>query len=269
MRDEHDSTSAQARWKTAITRIRPNEILLRGYPIDELMGRVPFSHVAYLVMTGELPSAAQGALVDAILVACLDHGVTPPSALNARHAASTGASLSAAVAAGVLAINRSHGGSAEEAMKFLLEGELWREGSGIHLGEMGERLARAELDAGRRVPGFGHRYHEDDPRTRRLLSLAREAKVAGAHVELALALEAALSKILARTMPLNIDGAIAAILCDLGVEVELASAFFILARVPGLIAHAVEEQRRFPPMREIDPKLHEYDGPPERSLEKK
>lgn len=264
MSDERESPGGG--WKTAITRIRPNEILLRGYRVEELMGKVPFSQVAFLVLTGELPTPAQGTLIDAIFVACIDHGVTPPSALNARQAASTGASLSGAAAAGMLAINRSHGGSAEEAMKFLLEGEHWRVGSGIDFSEMGERLARAELDAGRRIPGFGHRYHDDDPRTRRLILLSRAAKVAGSHVELALALEAALTKILGRPMPLNIDGAIAAILCDLGVEVELASAFFLLARVPGLIAHAVEEQRRFPPMREIEPKLHEYDGPPERSL---
>lgn len=261
-----NETETQTRWKTAITKVQTNEILLRGYPIEELMGRLPFAHVAYLVMTGELPTPAQGALIDAILVACIDHGVTPPSALNARYAASTGAPINAAAASGILAINRSHGGSAEDAMKFFIESEHWRKGAGLSFAEIAERFIRAELDAGRRIPGFGHRMHEDDPRTKRLISLAREANVAGAHVELAIHLEAALSKAAGRPIPINIDGVIAAILCDLGVDTEIAGAFFMLARVPGLIAHAIEEQKRFHPMRNIDPKLHEYDGPPLRHL---
>jgi citrate synthase len=253
-------------WKTGITRLQENEILLRGYRIEALMGRVPFADVAYLTLTGELPTLSQGKLIDAILVACIDHGVTPPSSLNARHAASTGAPINAAAAAGLLAINRSHGGSAEEAMRFFLEGEHWRAGAGLSFAEIADRLVRAEIDGERRIPGFGHRLHADDPRSVRLLELAREAKVAGSYVALAQALEASLQKLSKKHLPLNVDGAIAAILCDLGVEVEVASAFFMLARLPGMIAHAVEEQRRFPPMRGIDPKRHEYDGPPERPL---
>jgi citrate synthase len=254
-------TSEPTRWKTAITKIQANGILLRGYPIEELMGNLPFAHVAFLVMTGELPTPAQGAFIDAVLVACIDHGVTPPSALNARHAASTGAPINTAAAAGLLAINRSHGGSAEEAMKILLESEHWRSSADISVADMAERFVQGELDTGRRIPGFGHRYHDEDPRTKRLLELARQANVAGNHVELALGIEAALTRTLQRSMPLNVDGIIAAVLCDMGVDVELAGSFFMLARLPGLIAHAAEEQRRHTPMRDIDPKLHDYDGP--------
>lgn len=253
-------------WKTGITRLQENEILLRGYRIESLMGRVPFADVAYLTLTGELPTLAQGRLIDAILVACIDHGVTPPSSLNARNAASTGAPLNAAAAAGLLAVNRSHGGSSEEAMRFFQEGEHWRDGSGFSAPEIAERLVRAEIDAERRIPGFGHRLHERDPRADRLLTLAREAEVSARYVELALAIEDALHRLSGRLLPLNIDGAIAAILCDLGVEADIASAFFMLARLPGMIAHAVEERQRFAPMREIDPKRHEYDGPAERPL---
>jgi citrate synthase len=257
------------RWTTAITKIQANEILLRGYPIEELMGKLPFAHVAFLIMTGELPTKAQGEFIDAMLVACIDHGVTPPSALNARHAASTGAPLNAAAAAGILAINRSHGGSAEEAMKVFLESEHWRNSAGISFQEMAERFVLGELDSGRRIPGYGHRYHEEDPRTKRLLELARAANVAGAHVDLALAIESVLSKTLQRSMPLNVDGIIAAVLCDMNVPVEIASSFFMLARLPGLVAHALEEQQRHTPMRDIDPKLHEYDGPQKRHIKGK
>ncbi len=64
-----------------------------------------------------------------------------------------------------------------------------------------------------------------------------------------------------------ITGAIAAVLCELDFWTNLANAFFILARVPGLVAHAAEEQERQRPMRKIDPANHEYDGPSERHLE--
>src|SRR5687767_1668523 len=107
-------TDAEGAWRTALTRIEPNEIRLRGYRLDELMGQVTFAQAIILLLTGELPSAAIGELVDAMLVASIDHGATPPSTLAARTVASTGAPLGAAVAAGLLGINRFHGGAIED-----------------------------------------------------------------------------------------------------------------------------------------------------------
>src|SRR5262249_2945373 len=92
-------------WNSAITRIEPNRVAVRGYDIAELMGRVSFGAAAYLILTGELPKPEVARLMDGILVSSIDHGATPPSALAARTAASTGASLSAAVAAGIMSIN--------------------------------------------------------------------------------------------------------------------------------------------------------------------
>ncbi len=78
------------------------------------MGKISFSQAIYLVLKGELPSPEVGRLLDAIFVSSVDHGAGPPSVLAARTVASTGAELNAAVAAGVLAINRFHGGAIEE-----------------------------------------------------------------------------------------------------------------------------------------------------------
>src|SRR2546423_6794765 len=101
-------------WNTAVTRVEPNRVAVRGYDIAELMGRVSFGAAAYLILTGEMPKPKVARLMDAILVSSIDHGATPPSALAARTAASTGASLSAAVAAGIMSINRHHGGAIED-----------------------------------------------------------------------------------------------------------------------------------------------------------
>src|SRR5947199_5157737 len=103
----------KATWNTAITRVEPNKVAVRGYNIAELIGRVSFGAAVYLILTGELPSPAVARLMDAILVSSIDHGATPPSALAARTVASTGATLSAAVAAGIMSINRHHGGAIE------------------------------------------------------------------------------------------------------------------------------------------------------------
>src|SRR2546427_5013721 len=110
------------RWRTALTSIAPNSILIRGYPVDEMMGRLSFADAVYLLLMGELPSPAIGRMFDAILVSSLDHGVTPPSTLAARNVATTGAPLKDSVSAGVLAFGPRHGGDIESCMRYLDSG---------------------------------------------------------------------------------------------------------------------------------------------------
>src|SRR5216110_3877121 len=112
-------TDKNAVWNTAITRVEPNKVAVRGYDIADLMGRVSFGAAVHLILTGELPAPPVARLMDAILVASIDHGATPPSALAARTVASTGASLSASVAAGISAVNKHHGGAIEDCARYL------------------------------------------------------------------------------------------------------------------------------------------------------
>lgn len=253
-------------WNTAITETAPNAIRVRGYAADALMGRVSFAQAIYLVLRGELPTDTEGALLDAILVACIDHGATPPSTLAARTAASTGAPLNAALAAGILSINAHHGGAIEASMRLFREVRSVQGAQGI----MVEAAARQVMDAyraeGRRLPGFGHRLHVQDPRSTRLLRLAADAEIPETYLVISQTLETLLEVSTGRPLPLNVDGAIAAVLSALGFAPELANAFFIMARVPGLVAHVVEEQTRQKPVRRIHPTHHAYDGPPPRTL---
>ncbi len=120
--------------------------------------------------------------------------------------------------------------------------------------------------AGQRVPGIGHRIHDNDPRTARLFALAQDADLDGDGVRLLAQIQKTLAQ-KGKSLPINVDGAIAALLVDLDFPPELANAFFFMARVPGLVAHVHEEQTRERPMRRIHPTDHGYDGPKDRSLD--
>ena len=165
---------SETNWKTAITQIEPNEVRLRGYRIDELMGRVTFAQAIFLALTGELPAPNTAKLLDAMLVSSIDHGATPPSALAARTAASTGASLNSAVATGVLSINRFHGGAIYDCMGVLEEGINHASDSGISIDQAAEELVSSYREKKKRIAGLGHRIHNDDPRTKKLFALAEE-----------------------------------------------------------------------------------------------
>jgi citrate synthase len=267
-KERRNRAPAPNEWPTALTRIAPNEIDIRGYPVDELMGRLMFSEGIYLLLRGELPTPSIGRLFTAVLLSSLDHGVTPPSTLAARHVASSGSPLSSAVAAGVLAFGNYHGGDIEAVMRCLQEGIALH-----HAGKSYEDAARILLDAhcgiGLTPPGFGHRIHTRDPRAARLMQLAHELELDGEHCRLLRVVERVLNATPGRAqhpLPLNIDGAIAAVCGDLGFDPEIGNGLFIISRVPGLLAHAVEEKARHSPMRRIEPKNAYYDGPERKRL---
>lgn len=253
-------------WKTSITKVEPNKLLLRGYRIDELMGNITFAQAVFLAIKGELPREKETKIIDAMLVSSIDHGVTPPSCLSARTIASAGAPLNAAVAGGILAISKHHGGAIEDCMKVIQEAVKRKKDTNKTETEMATILINEYKGKNRRLPGFGHRIHTKDPRTIKLFQIAFDLGIAGEHVSMAKAIEDAMEKDSGKKLPINVDGAIATLLCEMNFPPELANAFFILARIPGLVAHVYEEQKRMAPMRFINPKDHEYDGISERTL---
>src|SRR5260370_41317020 len=257
-----------ARWQSALTSIEQNRILIRGCPLDEMMGRLGFAEAVYLLLMGELPTPAIGRMLNAVLVSSIDHGVTPPSTLAARNVATSGAPIKDCVAAGILAFGPHHGGDIESCMRFLDSG-LSKIRGGMSV-QQGADAIVAECAAADEVPpGFGHRFHTRDPRAARLFQMAMEIELEGGHVRLIRACERALDadKVrFGRPLPVNVDGAIAAISADLGFAYELGNAIFLISRLPGLIAHAHDERTPQAPMRQIDPKDYHYDGAGQRRL---
>src|SRR5258706_6071301 len=166
------------RWQSSLTEIAPNKILVRGYPLDEMMGRLGFAEAVYLLLMGELPTPAIGRMLNAVLVSSIDHGVTPPSTLAARNVATTGAPLKDCVAAGILAFGPHHGGDIESCMRVLDSG-LSRTRAGMTVQQAAEAIVGECAAVNEVPPGFGHRFHTRDPRAARLFQMALELELEG------------------------------------------------------------------------------------------
>jgi citrate synthase len=255
-------------WDSKITKVEPNHLVTRGYRQEDLIGNIPFAHVVYLLLKGELPSKEHGKMMDAILTACIDHGVTPPSAMASRVVASGGVPLPTAVAAGVLSIGDAHGGAIEKGAKFFQHGIKRMEKEKLSIEETAEILVKESREKHERILGFGHRVHTEDPRTKRLFELSEELGINGDHIALAKSIEKELEKKLGRKLPINVDGAIAAISSDMGFDWRLGKGFFLLGRVAGLTAQVYEEQTDFKPMRKMFKVEAGYDGPKEQDIPK-
>lgn len=249
-------------WESAITEIGANLIRVRGYEVAALMEKASFSDVIYLLLKGELPDEKSSEMMRAILVSSVDHGVTPPSVLATRTVMSAGNSLNTAVAAGVMAIGDVHGGAIEQSARIMQE--LAAQDSSP--AELAKQLVEDLKATRKRMPGFGHRLHTADPRTARMFELAARLQFSGRHVELAQEIEKALEASSGRKLPINVDGAIAAVISDMGFDWRLGKAFFIISRVSGLVAHAYEEKTTQRPMRKLGNTDCKYTGPAAREL---
>lgn len=239
-------------WKTALSSVEKNKILIRGYRVEDLMLRCSFGDVIYLTFRGELPRGNEGRIIEMMAVSSTDHSFLAPSVDATRFVASGGVPLQAAVAAGVISLGDHHGGAIEQCAKLLQESVK----AGMQAGQVASDFRARK----QRLPGFGHPLHDRDPRAMTLIEKAKEWKLAGPHLELAESLSAEIR------FPINIDGAIAGIISDMGIMWQYGRAFFIIPRVVGLSAHAVEEFTRERPFRAIDMSDVAYDGPPEREM---
>jgi len=239
-------------WKTSLSSVQPNKILIRGYRVQDLMAHCSFGDIIYLTFKGDLPMGNEGRMIEMIVVSSTDHSLLAPSIDATRFVASGGVPLQASVAAGVISLGDHHGGAIEQCAKLLQDSVK----SGATAAEIVSdyRLRR------QRIPGFGHPWHDQDPRTVTLLAKAKEWKISGTHLALTESIATELK------LPANIDGVISGIISDMGIPWQYGRAFFIVPRVVGLAAHAVEETSRERPFRVIDINDVAYDGPPERDL---
>src|SRR5262245_34555192 len=235
-------------WETDIVDIAPGSIRIRGYAIEELIGRISFPAMIWLVLRGELPTHEQAQLFGAVLVSAVDHGPQAPSIAVARMAATCGLGLNGAIASGVNTLGDVHGGTGQQCM------ELLQDVDARHVAGADEDTAAAEAIAefrercGEFIPGYGHRFHPVDPRAVRLSELVREAMrtntVSGRYLAAGEAVQRARPKGKAKPLPMNIDGITAVVLLELGFPAELGRGVFILSRSVGICGHAFEQSRQ-------------------------
>jgi citrate synthase len=186
--------------------------------------------------------------------------------MTARLVASGGAEVTVAAAAGLLAIGSHHGGALAPCME-VLEDVVERHQRGATLDDAAREVVAEWRQKGERVPGFGHRVHTADPRVPRLFGLTDDLGKHSIYQDAAWAVERALNDNPEKIIPMNLDGAIAAVLCGLGFPLGLANSLFIVSRFVGLNAQAHEEKTRMRPMRKIQPDAFVWDGAETRNLE--
>jgi citrate synthase len=235
-------------WRTEIIEMKPGVIRFRGYAIEDLIGRVGFTQMIWLLLRGELPHPRQAELLDHALMSGVDHGPQAPSIAIARIATTCGIGLNNSMATAVNVLGDVHGGAGEQAVE-LFDDILRRMEAGadeVTATEAG--LAEFTREHGKIIPGFGHRFHPVDPRTKPLLELVDQAVadgvVDGKYARIARQIEATLERQKGRRIPMNIDGSTAVIYAELGFPAPLARGLFCLSRSVGILAHAWEQTQQ-------------------------
>jgi len=355
MRQIWEAPPPQPTWTTAITRVAPNDLAIRGRPLAKLIGKRSLLEVASLLVTGKFATKSQLArldklalaaakspapgvsfnkaddvskklpallladrrlgaftgppmdmtayclgraaaclarifkvrpaggsfsvvacraaagratlparkvrMIEAILVACVDHGVTPPSCQATILAATSRARFEVAVANGISAITDVHGGAGEKAARFFLTCAKLAAEQKISPAEAAERVIAQRTAAGERIEGLGHRLHTRDPRRDVLWRLARQTHQAGKCCAVAKVVTDAFQAVRGMTLPINVDGVIGAIVADMGLDAAVAKALFIFGRIAGLSAHYFEEVSTQPAMRRVNFEQAVYAGP--------
>ncbi len=240
------------KFKTAITKVNAGDEIIRGEKLTTLIKERNFGEVVYLALMGRLPNAQEARQINAVLTSMIDHGPGTNSAMATRIVSSAGNSLHTAVAAGILSLGGfRHGGALEGAAKFFQEN--------LKTSDVPE-LLKSMKDKKMRVPGFGHKVLTHDNRTGRLFDVAKECGFFKEHCAFALKVDEELQKISSKAVPLNMDGANAAILSDMGFPWQIVLGFFIIGRVSGLVAHAYEEMNSGEGIRRLDESEIEYVG---------
>lgn len=213
--------------------IQDGEYHLRDIPVSRLMQEQDLVSVLCLVWLGRLPTTSEKLLLNACLIASVDHGQEPPSAHVTRRVASSGKPVADAVAAGLLTLGPRHGNAATAA------------GQWVQAAVSGARtpvdVVEEALASKKRLSGIGHPEYTIDPRTTTITVLAKNQLSSTKHLDFALEVSRLMTERKGSPLPLNVDGAIGSLMADLEWPLAFADAIFLVARTIGLVAHAWEE----------------------------
>ena len=254
-------------WRTAISRFSAESVEIAGYKHEDLIRQLDFAGSLFVLYQQRLPKPAEAKLLNAMLISVIDHSIVASSAVT-RIVAASGVPLQASVAAGILTIGDIHGGAGQELSRRLEDWVSEARRDQVPLREKATQVVQALRQAGERLEGYGHPLHpKGDARVDAVIDVARELELVGPHLQLALDISEAIQAASGKSLPLNIDGVVAALASDLGFNWRLGRAFIFIPRAAGLAAHAVEEATRERGWRKIAaPEDIDYDGPAPRAL---
>lgn len=255
---------------TAISKVvsteHEDEVILRGHRLSDLIREKTYAESVFLMLAGRLPSAGEARTLDALMTACVDHGVTP-AAMIGRAFASYGTSIPQAIAGGILLFGDIAGGAGDPLARLMKAGLLRAcpdggEVTDAVLAQVAAELVRDVIEnRGGRMPGFGIPAHATDPRAPALLGVAVEQGAAGVFCRLLVAIEKELARVKKRPIPINLDGIVAALVLDFGFPDGCAAAFVMIARSYSTLAHHLEEKTQNTKWRHVPQEFVQYTGP--------
>jgi len=229
--------------KTSITQIKDGKEVVRGKELEELIMNHSFVETIFLLLQKRMPEKNEARMLDAIFTAIIDHGPATTSALSARISASAKNNMHTSLAAGILSFGDRHGVALETAMKFLYD----------HIDNHDIAKTLAGMKARKEyVTGLGHKLLERDNRVDVLFALAKEHKMFGKYCMFIEHIHKEVNKQSSKVLPINVDGAVAGILCDMGFDYRVGRGIFVIGRIPGLVAHVMEEIEQDEGIRRLD-----------------
>jgi citrate synthase len=234
------------RLTTNIGSVSGDDIFIRGHNLLNLLGTHDFTEILYLVLVGSMPDSNAKRMMNILLVSAVDHGMTPGSTAARLTLLGAPEGMQGALAAGLLGAGSRYVGAIELAATLLgrtiAERPDW---TSDEIEEAAKRIATDHRARKKSIPGVGHPFHKSiDPRTARMLDVARECGFFSKHCMLAMALSTQASSAFGRPLPLNAQGAKAGIVLDMGLTPAFAKAVTLVGRCGGLLAHLLEEQEQ-------------------------
>jgi citrate synthase len=230
---------------TALCRHSLNSIHYRDKNlVEELLGGdADFTKVMSEHILDRELSTTEVRIVDAILIAIMEHGLTPSAIATREIYMSAPENLQGAVAAGLMGVGSQFVGTIENnafllAQLVALPDEETRREKAREI--IADHRARKIL-----VPGFGHHLHKpEDPRAQRLIEMGREAEFERGFLDGLELLGVEIDAVFAKHVPINATGATAALMGEMNIPVKLMRGFAVISRAAGLVAHIAEEQQR-------------------------
>ncbi|MBX3531301.1 MAG: citryl-CoA lyase [Rhizobiaceae bacterium] len=258
---------------TSIATSDAETITVRGKDLcGELIGKIGFTDYFFFLVTGKMPTDVQRFFTDAVMVAIAEHGLVPSVQAARMTLAAAPEAVQGAIAAGILGMGSVVAGSSETSGRYIAGLLEKARASGKSFEDVAfEGLS--ELKARRqKAPGIGHPQHSaGDPRADVLIALADEKGVSGDHVAMLRAMAKVSREAMGRDLPINVSGAIPAVMLDVGYPLGAMMGLPVLARTASLVAHLFEEAVRpigFIMSNHADMAI-EYDGPLPAGAERK